>query len=132
MYSALQAGVAGYIGSGVGALGHFAAANTEVEKSTPIDTPITHVGHRRIRPTSGLTLLMSFFSVLIGYSDGDCSPVGILKIFIFCDNPVPARLHWPFKGTPSLNDYFLHRVIRAGQRQRYRLHLYKGIAGTYV
>ncbi len=131
MTSAFQGGVAGYIGSGVGFLGQLlVAANTEVEKSAPIDTHITHTGQRRFRPTFCLTLLMNVFSVFIGYSDGDCSPVGILKIFILCDNPVPARLHWPFKGTPSLNDYFLHRVIRAGQH--YRLHSYKGIAGTYV
>ncbi|OCQ54158.1 hypothetical protein Ppb6_00469 [Photorhabdus australis subsp. thailandensis] len=130
MYSGIQAGVPGYIGSGTGLSGHFAAANTEVEKSAPIDTHITHTGQRRIRPISCLTRLMNVFSVFIGDSDGDCSPVGILKIFILCDNPVPARLHWPFKGTPSSNDYFLHRVIRAGHH--YRLHLYKSIAGTYV
>ncbi len=130
MPSASQAGVAGYIGSGTGLSGHLAAANTEVEKSAPIDTHITHADQRRFRPTFCFALLMNVFSVFIGDSDGDCSPVGILKIFILCDNPVPARLDWPFKGTPSLNDYFLHRVIRAGHH--YRLHLYKSIAGTYV
>ncbi len=131
MYSALQGGVAGYIGSGVGCLlGHSGAANTEVEKSAPIDAHITHADQRRFRPIFCFTLLMNVFSVFIGDSDGDCSPIGMLKIFILCDNPVPARLHWPFKGPPSLNDYFLHRVTRAGRY--YRLHSYKGIAGTYV
>ncbi|EYU14790.1 hypothetical protein BA1DRAFT_02723 [Photorhabdus aegyptia] len=101
MDSASQGGPAGYTGSGIGCLlGHLVAANTEVEKSAPIDTPITHADHRRFRPIFCFTLLMNVFSVFIGYSDGDCSPIAMLKIFILCDNPVPARLPWPFKGAP--------------------------------
>ncbi|NHB93687.1 hypothetical protein C5469_16685 [Photorhabdus cinerea] len=55
----------------------------------------------------------------IKYSDGDDSPIVRLKIFILCDNPVPARLYWPFKGSPFSDDYFLHRITRAGRYYTY-------------